>query len=322
MDLVERALNGEMRALSRLATLVERDDAISGEVIERIYPSTGHAHIVGITGPPGVGKSTLTNKLIEALRRQDRRVAVIAVDPSSPVSGGATLGDRIRMLEQHADPDVFVRSMATRGQQGGLSAATSGLIHVFDAARYDPILVETVGVGQSEVDISRFAHTTLVVQSPGAGDDVQAIKAGILEIADIFVVAKADLPGARQLQRVLRTMLEQGSDIDCQDIGWRPPVMLFDAVLGEGVEALVEQVTAHREYLQDGNEWNDRTRRRAWAEIQTRVRQALDDISSEGTSPMVISLLDAVTDRKITPYEAALRVLENGTAHRTPSPSY
>ncbi|HEV2107039.1 MAG TPA: methylmalonyl Co-A mutase-associated GTPase MeaB [Thermomicrobiales bacterium] len=311
MDLVDRALAGEARALARLATHVEDHDTTGRTAIERLYSLTGNAHVVGVTGSPGVGKSTLANKLVAEFRRDQRRVAVIAIDPSSPLSGGATLGDRIRMLDQYADDQVFVRSVAARGHHGGLSATTGDLIHLFDATGYDPILVETVGVGQGEVEISKLAHTSLVLQSPGTGDDIQAIKAGILEIADIFVVTKSDFPGAQQLQHVLTTMLEQGRETRPVDTAWSPPVVLVDASRGEGVERLVERITAHREHLLRGDGWAERNRRRAWTEIQAALHRAVEEASSEEPSHVAKQALRAVMDRAITPRAAATQVLRD-----------
>src|SRR4051794_4771045 len=201
MGLLDRFAQGDVSALARLATYVENGDPLGIDAIGRIYPLTGNAVVVGITGPPGAGKSTLIDGMIENWRASGHRVGVIAVDPTSPVSGGATLGDRIRIRERPDDPGVFVRSMASRGRRGGLAPATAGMIHLLDATGFDRILVETVGVGQEDVDIASLAHLTILLQVPGAGDGVQALKAGLLEIADLYVVNKADLPGAELLTR-------------------------------------------------------------------------------------------------------------------------
>src|SRR5574340_933190 len=205
---IDALLKGDRLALARLLTQVENATTEGKAALREIFPRTGHAHLVGVTGAPGTGKSSLVNRLTLELRSRAKRVAIVAVDPTSPFTGGAVLGDRIRMKDLSADPDVFIRSMASRGALGGLARATSGLVQIFDAAGYDLIIVETVGAGQSEVDVARLAHTTVVVEAPGLGDDIQAIKAGILEIADILVVNKADRPGAENTVKALRSTLE------------------------------------------------------------------------------------------------------------------
>jgi LAO/AO transport system kinase len=204
MGLVDDALGGNARALARLATHIENDDELASIALERLYPLSGKAHTIGVTGPPGAGKSSLVNTLVSRLRALGRTVAIIAVDPSSPLTGGATLGDRIRMLEHQGDPGVFIRSTASRGRTGGLAPTTSGLIHLFDAVGFDVVIVETVGIGQEEIDIIHYVESVVLVQVPGLGDSVQALKAGVLEIADLYVVNKADLPGANVTARELR----------------------------------------------------------------------------------------------------------------------
>ncbi|HFB52490.1 MAG TPA: methylmalonyl Co-A mutase-associated GTPase MeaB, partial [Anaerolineae bacterium] len=211
MTLSEQVLQGKRRAIARLISRIENEHPEARQALEDLFPHTGNAHLVGITGAPGTGKSSLVNELAKALRRQNKTVAIIAVDPTSPFSGGAILGDRIRMRELSGDRGVFIRSMASRGSLGGLARGVYDAIKVFDAAGFDVILIETVGVGQGEVDIARTAHTVLVVEAPGLGDDIQAIKAGILEIADIFVVNKADKPGANNTVAALRAMLDLGN---------------------------------------------------------------------------------------------------------------
>lgn len=310
-DLVERALDGDLRAIGRLASAIERDGPAGRQAIERLYPKTGDAHVVGMTGPPGAGKSTLVNRLIRAYRERGNRVAVVAVDPSSPYSGGATLGDRIRMLDFHDDPGVFVRSMAARGHYGGLATATAGLIHLFDAAGYDPILVETVGAGQGEADVAALAHTTIVVQSPGTGDDIQAIKAGILETASIFVVNKCDLTGATTLQRQLLTMLTEVADLDEPLAGWLPPVLLTNASEGEGVNALLDVVVTHRDALTADGQWDAVNVRRARAEVRTRLQtsllRALDATLSSATTSQLIQ----AAQRELPPHIAASDILKS-----------
>src|SRR5512142_282437 len=214
MTLTEFVLNGDRLALARLLTQVENFTPDGRVALEALFPHSGKAHLVGVTGAPGTGKSSLVNRLAVFFRSQNERVAVVAVDPSSPFSGGAVLGDRIRMRDLSGDPGVFIRSMATRGNLGGLATTTSDVVRVLDAAGFDLILIETVGAGQSEVDIARTAHTTLVIEAPGLGDDVQAIKAGILEIADILVINKADRPGVENTARALRAMLDLGHRIE------------------------------------------------------------------------------------------------------------
>lgn len=298
--LVCRLLAGEMRALARLATLVEANDPLGVLALERLYPRTGKAHVVGITGPPGAGKSTLVNALIGAIRQTDRKVSVIAVDPSSPLSGGAVLGDRIRMMERHVDPGVFIRSMATRGRLGGLAATTAGVIHLMDAAGFPIVLVETIGTGQDGVDIASLAQTVIVLQVPGLGDGVQAIKAGVLEIGDILVVNKADRPGADELSRLLRQTLSLSMS---DQNSWTIPVRRTVAATGEGVVRLVADIDDHRRMLHESGQWQQRLTHAARAEVLTQMRQAIDRRMTRESreSTPIANAIDAVARRETSP---------------------
>lgn len=298
MGLVERLLAGDHRALARLATLVEAGEAVGEAALARLYPRTGEAHVVGVTGPPGAGKSTLVNALIGAVRGTDRRVAVVAIDPSSPLSGGAVLGDRIRMMERHADDGVFVRSMAARGRLGGLAAATAGVVHLLDAAGFPLILVETVGAGQDGIDIAALAQSVVVLQVPGLGDGVQAIKAGLLEVADILVVNKADRPGADELARHLRYAVAPG-----HAAGWSVPVVPTVAATGDGIEALLERIDAHRAHLRASGRWRDKAETAARAEVLGRLRVALERrlVPGDRELPELRRAIEAVAERRADP---------------------
>src|SRR5277367_4579811 len=245
-DSAEKIVSGDIRALARAATWIEERRPEAEALLRELFPRTGRAMILGVTGAPGAGKSTLVDHLTRVLREEGKTVGVLAVDPSSPYTGGAILGDRIRMQQHHADPGVFIRSMATRGWLGGLAAATTEMTMLFDAAGYDVVIVETVGVGQDEVEIARLADVTVVVLVPGMGDDVQAIKAGIMEIADVFVINKSDLPGAEKLDRELKSYLNLSHRPD----GWTPPIV--HAVANEG-KGIAETLAAAREYHARGS---------------------------------------------------------------------
>jgi GTPase len=308
-DLVRRASDAEPRAVARLISLVENDSPVLREVAAALAPYGGHAQVVGLTGAPGVGKSTSTNALVTALRGAGKRVGVLAVDPSSPFSGGALLGDRVRMQDHATDDGVFIRSMASRGQLGGLSAAVPQALRVLDAARCDVVLVETVGVGQAEVEIASLADTTLLVVAPGFGDGIQAAKAGIIEIADVFVVNKADRDGADQVARDLRYMQSLGGRHS--DAGaWRPPIVKTVAARGEGVEALVETIEKHRSWMEEHGELARRRRTRAAAEIEAlavgAVKQRLAQVhGSAALDEAAASVVAGATD----PYSAADRLV-------------
>ncbi len=243
MELAGRVLSGDPRALARAATIIENRSRESEPLMRELFPHTGHAVLIGITGSPGAGKSTLVDQITHALRRERKRVGVIAVDPTSPYSGGAILGDRIRMLDHHADPGVFIRSMATRGALGGIAKATTEMALLMDAAGCDVVLVETVGVGQDEIEIAKLADVTVVVLVPGMGDDVQAIKAGIMEIADVFVINKADQPGADRLEREIKGAEELAKRPD----SWRPPIVQAVAKDGTGISETLAAIDQYRE---------------------------------------------------------------------------
>jgi LAO/AO transport system kinase len=249
LDLVAGVLAGETRAIARMLSRAEAAEDEGRPALEAIFRHAGRAHVIGITGVPGSGKSTLVAKLAAEIRRTGRRVGIVAVDPSSPFSGGAILGDRIRMGEVARDPGVFMRSMATHGSLGGLARGTLDAVDILDAAGYETVVIETVGVGQDEVEVARAAHTTVVVSSPGLGDDIQAIKAGILEIADIHVVGKSDRPDADKTVTDLKSMLALGAPSP-RNGPWRPPVLKVCALSGEGVETLRETIDAHRAALE------------------------------------------------------------------------
>jgi LAO/AO transport system kinase len=266
-DLVARTRAGETRAVARLISLVENDSPLLREVAAALAPYGGHAQVVGLTGSPGVGKSTTTTALVAALREMGRRVGVLAVDPSSPFSGGALLGDRVRMQEHATDDGVFIRSMASRGQLGGLSAAVPQALRVMDAACFDVVLVETVGVGQAEVEIASLADTTLLVVAPGFGDGIQAAKAGIIEIADVFVVNKADRDGADQVVRDLRNMQGLGGRHSVAG-AWRPPIVKTIAARAEGIDDVLAAIDKHRGWLAAHGEDERRRRARAATEIE------------------------------------------------------
>lgn len=305
--LVERARAGEARAVARLISLVEDESPLLREVMAALAPHAGHAQVIGITGSPGVGKSTSTSALVTELRRADKRVGVLAVDPSSPFSGGALLGDRVRMQDHALDRDVYIRSMASRGHLGGLAWSTPQALRVLDAAGCDVVLVETVGVGQSEVEIAGLADTTMVLLAPGMGDGIQAAKAGILEIGDLYVVNKADRDGADQVRRDLRSMLALA---DRPEGAWKPPIVKTVAHRGEGLDEVAAEIDRHREWLESSGELERRRRRRARDEIEaiavTALRQRWGDV--HGRSELD-DLAAAVVAGETDPYAAADELL-------------
>jgi LAO/AO transport system kinase len=311
-ELVERARAGEARAVARLISLVEDASPLLREVMAGLAPYAGHAQIVGITGSPGVGKSTSTNAMVTALRATGKRVGVLAVDPSSPFSGGALLGDRVRMQDHALDRDVYIRSMASRGHLGGLSWSTPQALRVLDAAGCDVVLIETVGVGQSEVEIAGLADTTLVLVAPGMGDGIQAAKAGILEIGDVYVVNKADRDGADQVRRDLRNMLALADRSGEAGSYWKPPIVQTVAHTGQGVDEVVEKIDAHREWLESSGELARRRVRRARDEIEaiavTALRARWGDVH-ERTE--LDELAEQVVAGTSDPYAAADSLLES-----------
>ncbi|HEU5470064.1 MAG TPA: methylmalonyl Co-A mutase-associated GTPase MeaB [Actinophytocola sp.] len=300
--LVEQARAGQPLAVARLISLVEEASPHLRSIVTALAPLTGRARVLGLTGPPGVGKSTATSALITALRARGQRIGVLAIDPSSPFSGGALLGDRIRMHDHATDPDVFIRSMATRGQLGGLALATPQAVRVLDAAGYDVILIETVGVGQSEVDIVSLADTTLVLLAPGLGDGIQAAKAGILEIADIFVVNKSDRPGADQTARDLTHMISLGRK-EITGPRWRPPVISTIAATHTGIDDLVSAIDTHHAWLTTHAELDARRTHRAAAEIEALALATLRSrLTETNTLP---NLAEQVAAGDLDPYTAA-----------------
>ena len=305
--LVTRMRGGDRRALARLLTAIENDHPALPELGAAIAQFTGHAQIIGLTGPPGVGKSTSTDALVAAYRAQGLSVAVLAVDPSSPFSGGALLGDRIRMVGHSGDSGVFVRSMATRGHLGGLSAAAPAALRLLDAAGFDILLVETVGVGQSEVHIASLADTTIVLLAPGAGDSIQAAKAGVLEIADVFVVNKADHDGAAATVRDLRAMISLGQTGEPGQ--WRPPIVTTVAERGEGATDVIDAIATHRAWLSEHDELSLRRRRRAAGEIEELALRRLRERWERPNAEVKLEdLAEAVARGVLDPYAAAQAV--------------
>ncbi len=312
-DLVARLERGEARAVARLISLVEDASPALREVMALLAPRAGHARVIGLTGSPGVGKSTSTSALVSAYRRRGMRVGVLAVDPSSPFSGGALLGDRVRMQEHATDDGVFIRSMASRGHLGGLSWATPQALRVLSAAGCDVVLVETVGVGQAEVEVASLADTTLVLLAPGMGDGIQAAKAGILEVADLFVVNKADRDGADTVVRDLRYMLSLGDRRT--DEGWRVPILKTVAAKGEGADEVVEQIERHGEWLAGNGQLQARRHRRAADEVEaialTALRARIGDLAG---SESLARLADRVVVGELDPYAAADELVSGLTA--------
>jgi len=331
----ELILSGERMALARLLTQVENGSPEGRTTLDELFPYTGKAHLIGVTGAPGTGKSSLVNQITLQYRKpaadDPKRVAIVAVDPTSPFTGGAVLGDRVRMRDLAGDPGVFIRSMASRGSLGGLAQATAAMVQVFDAAGFEVILIETVGAGQTEVDIARLAHTTLVVEAPGLGDEIQAIKAGILEIADILVVNKADLPGVENTERALKSMLGlahpvgkvfrhhgQAMDLPSSELVntslWVPPILRTIATDGTGVGELMAAIEQHAQHLRQSGDWGRRERTRLEAELEAlltdtlvaQFRLSVPDVCYE-------EVIDRMVERTLSPGEA-VKVLLNGEA--------
>ncbi|HEV3474389.1 MAG TPA: methylmalonyl Co-A mutase-associated GTPase MeaB [Actinomycetota bacterium] len=299
-SLVGRVLARDRRAVARAISMVEDGSDGLPELIGGLYPSTGNAYTVGLTGSPGVGKSSLAAELVKQARAHERTVAVLAIDPTSPFTGGALLGDRLRMQSHATDPGVFIRSMATRGHLGGLALAAPEAVRILDASGVDLVIVETVGVGQAEVAVATQADTTLVVVAPGWGDAIQASKAGILEIADVFVVNKADRPGAQEAMRDLMNMLHLGPKLE-----WSPPVVKTSTQSNEGIDDLWEAIEGHRKHLESSGELERRRRARILGEVEemvsVRLKHRVAGLLEEGA---LEALADDLVSRKVDPYRA------------------
>jgi LAO/AO transport system kinase len=342
MDLAESVLEGNRLALARCLTQVENDTFEGRTALNKLFPYTGRAHLIGVTGSPGTGKSSLVNQIARYYRhpkgegaekhRRPSRIGIVAVDPTSPFTGGAILGDRVRMRDLMGDSGVFIRSMATRGSLGGLAHATAGVVQIMDAAGFEVILIETVGAGQAEVDIARLAHTTLVVEAPGLGDDIQAIKAGILEIADILVINKADRPGVEATERALKGMLllahpvphvfqhhgqleneTPHTPVPLSPTQWVPPVLSTVATQGDGIGELVETIRRHYHYLHETGEWQRREQVRLQSELDTLLQEALvarwrSTVSDQQYSTMVHGLVK----REVSPWQAVETLIDGG----------
>jgi len=306
--LAERLVAGEKRALARAITLIESDDPAGWELVSEVYPRTGKARIIGFTGPPGVGKSTLIGALTGELRKAEREVAVLSIDPSSPFTRGALLGDRIRLTDHFLDPGVFIRSMASRGALGGLSEAALQVALIMDAAGKDDVLIETVGVGQAEIDIVDHADTIVLALMPGSGDSIQALKAGVMEIPDVIVVNKADHPMTDTMVREVRGVLALSQDPE----GWKVPILRTEAARGEGVEELAEKIKEHREFIEEKGTLAERRARNLRSEVlgiaTSRMRRRLEQTVSE--DPATADLLDRVVRRELDPATAASELLE------------
>jgi LAO/AO transport system kinase len=306
-DLAERLVQGDKRALARAISLVEDDDPEGWALVRELYPRTGQAAIVGFTGPPGVGKSTLIGELVANARGRDREVAVLSIDPSSPFTQGALLGDRIRLSDHFLDPGVFIRSMASRGSLGGLSEATLQAALLMDAAGKDEVMLETVGVGQADVDIIDHADTIVLVLQPGSGDSIQALKAGIMEIPDVIVVNKSEHPLTDTMVREIRGVLSLAPQGD-----WRVPIVRTEASKGEGIDEVVEKIAEHRAHIEAAGTLHERRRRNLMNEVlalaAVRLRRRLEDSVRE--DPAVKELLEEVVERRLDPASAAATLLE------------
>ena len=342
MSLIKSVLEGNRLSISRLLSQVENNSPESHAVLAELFPHTGKAHLIGVTGAPGTGKSSLVNQLALHYRKSHpsrQKVAIIAVDPSSPFTGGAVLGDRVRMRDLSGDDGVFIRSMASRGSLGGIAQTTASFAQVFDAAGFEIIIIETVGAGQSEVDIARLAHSTIVVEAPGLGDDIQAIKAGILEIADVIVINKADRPGVEVTERALRSTLELAhptkrvvrhhgknmstgdysiTQTDTNKIIWIPPINKTVATEGKGIAELAESIARHADHLRQTGDWAARDRARLGSEVDALIRDELmsrflENIQQEKYDEVV----EKVLNRDLSPYEA-VKFLVNLTSTALP----
>jgi LAO/AO transport system kinase len=306
-DLAERLLAGDKRALARAISLVENDDPEGWALVREVYPHTGRAAVVGFTGPPGVGKSTLIGRLVEHARAQEREIAVLSVDPSSPFTQGALLGDRIRLADHFLDPGVFIRSMASRGSLGGLSEATLQAALLMDASGKDDVFLETVGVGQAEVDIIDHADTVVLVLMPGSGDSIQALKAGVMEIPDVIVVNKSDHPLTDTMIREVRGVLSLGPTD-----GWRVPIVKTEASRAEGIAELAEKIAEHRAFIEAEGTLAERRRRNLMNEVMAlaanRLRRRLEEQTR--ADPSVQELLDEVVARRLDPASAAAKLLD------------
>jgi len=308
MKLTNKILEGDVRAAAKLMRDIEDGTPAAIEELESIYLHTGRAHVVGVTGAQGVGKSTLVDALISVFRKENMTIGVIAIDPTSPFTGGALLGDRVRMQRHSLDKGVFIRSLATRGWGGGLSKATTSMIHIMDAMGKNIILVETVGAGQTEVDVTKVADTSIVILTPGMGDEIQMMKAGLMEAADIFVINKADKEGVDNLQHQLKVMLEMKPYLPNE---WKPSIVLTEAVYSKGIEELMEAVLSHREFLISSGNLEKRRRQRVKLElieaVESSLRNHIYQQIDEGD--YLERLLDDLVQRKTNPHSAALQII-------------